>query len=219
MPLLLEGFKILPDTHLVFGGSPPGPGSLTSITETFLWNFFATFAGLLPLLMLAGLILLIGGISFYVSTLGRNALQTIAPAAAGVVLTWVLILVATVPQPFEYALGFLWRGPLPYFIVFPAMALALLALTYGNYQHVLTGWKLGRRNLLTLTCVFVLTVTATSAIYHRAWEKLTPFEPPHGAARLSLSNPASLSTDGEGCQCGSLTEKYGWLLMRLTRRQ
>ena len=81
---------------------------------------------------------------------------------------------AEIPQRSGYGLDFLWHGPLPYFVVFPAVALTMLALAYGNYQHVLTGWKLARHNLLMLVSIIVLGVVATSAIYHRAWEKLTP---------------------------------------------
>ena len=37
-----------------------------------------------------------------------------------------------------------------------------------------------------------LVTAVTAAIYHRAWEKLAPFEPPHGVARFTLSNPPTL---------------------------
>jgi hypothetical protein len=180
MPLLLEGSKILPDT-----------GNIKFFFGPSWWNLNSP-----AMLSLAGLALLIGGVSFYASTLARNALQTLAPAVAGVVITWFLFMVATIPMRSDYWFDFLWHGPLPYFIVFPAMAVTLLALAFRNYQHVLTGWTLGRRNLLMLATVFALSVIATSATYHRFWEKFTSFEPPHGAARLTPANPAQLSTDG-----------------------
>ena len=198
MPLLLEGFKFLPDAHLNSGGSVPNWWGQSSTLQVFIWNCLGTLSGLLPLLTLAGLVVLIGGISFYASTLARNTLQTLAPALMGVVLTWFLIMVAVIPWRSQYEFDFLWHGPLPYFIVFPAMTLTMLALAYWNYQHVLTGWKLGRHNMLVLVSIFVLGVATTSAIYHRAWERLTPYEPPHGAARLALANPAALSTEGGG---------------------
>jgi alpha-tubulin suppressor-like RCC1 family protein len=34
-------------------------------------------------------------------------------------------------------------------------------------------------------------VAATAGIYHRAWERLTPLEPTHGATRLTQSNPVT----------------------------
>jgi ABC-type transport system involved in multi-copper enzyme maturation permease subunit len=198
MPLLLEGTKILPDTHLKGIFAPDWWNQTSSTVQIFIGNCLGTLSGLMPLLTLAGVTVLISGISFYVSTLARNTLQTLAPAVAGIALMCFLLSTATIPEPFEYKLGFLWHGPLPYYIALPMVALTLLALAYSNYQHVLTGWKLVRRNLLTLVSVFVAGVVATSAVYHRAWEKLTPFEPPHGAARLTLANQATLSTEGGG---------------------
>ncbi len=199
MPLLLEGTKILPNTHFSDGFLnflSIWRNQTWSIAQLSIINSLEILSGLLPLLTLVGIVVLSVGISFYASTLGRNTLQTLAPAGAGIVLAVFLITIATIPQPFEYTLGFLWHGPLPYFIVLPAIVLTLFVLAYKNYQHVLTGWKLGRRNLLTLISVFALGVAATSAVYHRAWEKLTPLEPPHGAAHLTLANPATLNTDG-----------------------
>ena len=195
MPLLLEGGSILPGIH--FNVSLPHgweERATTTAQVFFWWNCLGAINGLLPLLTLAGIAVLIGGISFYVSSLERNTLQTLAPALAGIALAWFLILVATIPWQYEpYAPAFLWRGPLVYLIALPVMALTLLALAWRNYQRILPDWKVSGRNLLTLACAFGLGVTLTSAIYHRVWEKLTPFEPPHGAARLSLANPPALN--------------------------
>jgi hypothetical protein len=196
MPLLLEGSKILPENQ-IHANLPHGWEAQATTAQIIFWNGLEAFNQFLPLLSLAGIAVLIGGISYYASTLSRNTLQTLAPAVAGVVLAWFLILVTMMPSQLTFELDSLWRGALPYFIVLPAMVLALLALAYSNFQNVMTGWKLGRRNLLALASVFALTVTLTSAIYHRAWEKLTPFEPPHGAARLTLANPANLSREGQ----------------------
>jgi len=193
MPLLMEGTRILPETHFDWGGLDPGWQSQISTAQFFFWNCLGVINGWLPLLTLASIAVLIGGISFYASTLARNTLQTLAPAVAGILLAWFLILIGTNPRQFDF--DFLWHGPLPYFIVLPIMAVTLLALAYGNHRRVLIGWKMGRRNLLMLASVLALGVAVTSAIYHRAWEKLTPFEPPHEAARLALANPASLTDD------------------------
>jgi hypothetical protein len=54
---------------------------------------------------------------------------------------------------------------------------------------------LAGRNLLALAAVLLLGIIATAAVYHRFWEKFTPFEPSHGPARWSLSAPPSLSVD------------------------
>ncbi|HZL78386.1 MAG TPA: ABC transporter permease subunit [Candidatus Limnocylindrales bacterium] len=193
MPLLLEGTKILPDVQFKIGNFDSNLWNGTSTMQILFWNFLGMCNVFWPLLTMAGLAVLIGGISFYASSLARNTLQTLAPALAGIVAALFLILIATIPWQLD--IDYLWHGPLPYFIVLPAMVLTLLALAYRNYQSVLTGWNMGRRNLLVLASVLALTVTATSAIYHRVWEKLTPFEPPHGAARLTLANPAKLNAE------------------------
>ena len=193
MPVLLEGTKILPDVHFRIGSFDSDWWNGMSAGQILFWNCLGMLNVFWPLLTMAGLAVLIGGISFYASSLARNTLQTLAPALAGIVATLFLILVATIPWQLD--IDYLWHGPLPYFIVLPALVLTLLALAYRNYQNVLTGWKMGRRNLLALAFVFAVTVTATSAIYHRAWDKLTPFEPPHGAARLTLANPPKLSVE------------------------
>jgi ABC-type transport system involved in multi-copper enzyme maturation permease subunit len=193
MPLLLEGTKILPDVHFRIGNFDSNWWNGISTMQILFWYFLGALNIFWPPLAMAGLAVLIGGISFYASTLARNTLQTLAPALAGIVAALFLILIATIPWQLD--IDYLWHGVLPYFIVLPAVVLTLLALAYRNYQSVLTGWKMGRRNLLVLASVFALTVAATSAIYHRTWEKLTPFEPPHGAARLALANPARLNAE------------------------
>jgi len=191
MPLLLEGIKILPNVHFETGSHESGWFGQLSATQFFFWYCLGMLNGLLPLLTLAGIAAAFGAISFYVSSLMRNTLQTLAPAVLGILLGFFGLM--AVSQMRESDLDFLWRGPLPYFVGVPVMLLALLALAFWNFQHVQTGWRMWRRNFFAFALALAFSVTATSAVYHRVWEKLTPFEPPHGAARLSQSNPASLS--------------------------
>jgi ABC-type transport system involved in multi-copper enzyme maturation permease subunit len=192
MPLLLEGTKILPNVHFEFGSLQLEWRSQMSATQFFFWNCLGMLNGFLPLLMLASIAAAFGTISFYVSSLTRNTLQTLAPAVLGILLMWFARLVNL--EVSYFGLDFLWHGPLPYLIGVPVMLLALLALAFRNFQHVRTDWKMWRRNFFGLILALAFAVTATTAIYHRAWEKLTPFEPSHSMARLSQSNPASLST-------------------------
>jgi alpha-tubulin suppressor-like RCC1 family protein len=188
VPLLLEGTKILPKVQIQF--SLDNIGNLPS-SQLIYWSWFQMLNGFLPLLLLVGVAIAFGVISFYVSSLMRNTLQTLAPAALGILVAFFGLIV--VGQLREFNLDFLWHGPLPYFIGVPVMSLALVALAFANFQHVRTGWKMWRQNFFVFALAFLFAVTATSAVYHRAWEKLTPFEPPHGAAKLSQSNPASLN--------------------------
>jgi hypothetical protein len=149
------------------------------------------FPGWDDLALMAGGVSLIGGVSFYFSTLARNTLQIMGPAIAGIVLAFSLILI--VREPLDLYFPFLWRGGLPYFILLPVLGLTMLALAAANFQQVLTGWKLAGRNMLTLAVAFLLGVAATSAVYHRFWDKLVP-EPAHGAARWTLANPPSFGS-------------------------
>jgi hypothetical protein len=111
-----------------------------------------------------------------------------------ILLTWFSILILLEMTPGSNSPEFLWRGPLPSFILLPVMSFTLLALAFSNFKRVQTNWRMGWRNLLTVATVLALTVALTLSIYHRAWEKLTPFEPPHGVARLSADNPVQLTS-------------------------
>ena len=191
IPLLLEGTRILPNIHFELGSLTPGWQHQISTIQLFFWNCFGELDNFVPLLTLAGIAAAFGVISFYVSSLTRNTLQTLAPSVMGILLMWFALLVNS--EVSYFGLDFLWRGPLPHFIGVPMLLLTLLALAFWNFQHVRTEWKMWRRNFFVFALALVFAVTATSAVYHRFWEKFTPFEPPHGAARLSQSNPASLN--------------------------
>lgn len=182
MPLLLEIGRIWPaiDSEL-------------SVQAWLSWENFETCLEMLVPMGLAGVI---GFISFYVSTMTRNTLQCLGPAVLGMLLGWPLIFAAGAPWIQMYHV--LWNGPLGYFILLPIVAVTLLALAYGNFQCVLVGWKLATGNVLALIAAVLLGVGATTMVYHRFWEAFMPFEPPRGAARLSLANPATYITDWAG---------------------
>ena len=121
------------------------------------------------------------------SSLARNTLQALAPSVGIVALFLFLVSTAATPPPIHslhrLAGGFVpWRGALIYLIGLPAFFIALTFLTSQNSHQPAPGLADIRQNLLVLAVFFVLTLAATTLIYHRAWEKITPFEPPHGAA-------------------------------------
>lgn len=179
MPLLLEGTRILPDVDFKFGQF-----------YEFLGPFVDQIDQCLPLLTLAAIAMAIGAISFYASTFARNTLQALGPAVLGILATWFALFAAYRPEEFvHYSL---WRGWLVYFIGVPILTSTLVGLAFRNFQQVIVGWKIIRRNVFMFAAALTLVTVTTTAIYHRAWQKLTPFEPPHGAARLSLSSPAIL---------------------------
>ncbi len=201
MPWLLEGNKILPDFHLEKAVNEFYLGNDYYYFSTTAWGIVwltllnvlasASFSFLCMAAICAG----VAVIAFYASTQARNTLQALAPAMLGLLLTWFLVVMAA--QPYDFGLGFLWRGPLVYFIATPVMLVVLAALAYWNCQRVLVGWNVWWRNLLTLGVSLTLLTVATTAINHRAWELLTPIEPPHGIARWATANPPRMQINGQ----------------------
>ncbi len=181
VPLLLEGTRILPDLHLAIGFH-----AVMSQSLFFFWNHSL----LLGILMLAVIAAMIGAISFYASTFARNTLQALGPAVLGILVTGFVLVAVNLPE--RVFNNPLWHGWLVYFVGIPIVTLTLIRLAFWNYKHVTVGWKMVRRNLFMLAAALALVVAATTAIYHRAWERFTLFEPPHGAARFTLSNPPTL---------------------------
>jgi hypothetical protein len=195
MPLLLEGNKILPGVipHIDpdnVDASVLMPGSVFG--QTMINLFFEILVRVspwMPLIILAAISSCICALAFYASSLARNTLQSLGPAVLGILIAWFLLFGAFhAEEIFNYPL---WRGWLIYLIGVPVMALALVGLAFWNYKRALVGWNVWRRNLLTLVASLALVMTATTAIYHRAWERLTPLEPTHGATRLTQSNPVT----------------------------
>lgn len=199
MPLLLEGTRILPNTH--FGFNPllavngmdflMGSHNQTPTGQFFFLYCLFNLDPLLPLFTLLILTMAIGGISFYASTLTRNTLQALAPAVLGVVLTAFIII--SINDPNSLGLHFPWRGWLIYFTGVPMFAITLVGLSYRNFKHLNPGGKVWLQNAFVFAAALAFVIVTTSAIYFRAWEKLTPFEPAHGAARLSLANQPVLN--------------------------
>jgi hypothetical protein len=188
MPLLLEGHRILPEFKLNFAWNLMHDNvGVASVWGQLALNLLAGVLFSLPWLAIAGIAVGIAAVAFYASTLARNTLQALAPAVLGLLLTWFLLMVAA--MPYEFGLGFLWRGPLIFLIVTPVLAVILAGLAYRNCQQVRVGGKVWGRNLLTLGITLALVTATTSAIYHRAWERLTPIEPPHGTPRWTTAHP------------------------------
>ncbi len=196
MPLLLEGSEILPDvkwnTAAALGNYRlvDADGIAAQVMVVLIQGTLGAISQWLPFLTLAGVAAMIGAISFYASSLARNTLQALAPALLGIIASWVLLLLANrVEHIFRHPL---WRGPLIYLIGVPVLSVTLAWLTYWNFKRVLVGWSLWRRNIFTFVIVLAVVTTSTVALYHRAWERLTPLEPAHGPARLQTSRNLAL---------------------------
>jgi len=197
IPLLLEGTRILPNAHSHFidglrQGAVLKAGAFQNLStrEMLYYRCLYEINAFLPLLTLAGIAAAFGAISFYASTLARNTLQALAPAVLGLVLIFFLNLMLVEPGSFGIHLP--WRGSLIYFIGVPVLAATLGAMAFRNFQRPNLGWPAGLRNALVFAAALAFVGGTTAAVYHRVWEKLTPFEPAHGAARFTRANPPAL---------------------------
>jgi len=189
LPLLFEGSRLMPGIHFIPNGFHFENDDWQKINswQICVWVCLGLINSLAPVLALLGAAMVIGSISFYASTLARNTLQALAPAVLGLMVFATLLFNATQPEFFFGHL--LWHGALIYLLGVPVAAVALVAMSFWNCQRLELGGAVWGRNTLGFAAALALAIGATTAIYHRAWEKLTPFEPAHGAARLSAANP------------------------------
>lgn len=195
MPLLFEGTKICPGLHFqIANAATPWHGrEMIPLSNIYIYYCLVTLAGLLPLLPLVCAALAIGAISFYVSSLARNTLQTLAPAIIGLLLC-VPLGVVLQPEILWSTFHIIppWRGDLIYVIGVPVLVITLVGLAYRNFKQIVIGGRTYIRNSFTWIAMLLVAMIVTSLVYNRAWEKLTPFEPSHGQPRLTLTNPATL---------------------------
>jgi hypothetical protein len=132
-------------------------------------------------------------VAFYASSLTRNLLHAL-PVAIGTVVVLGLVEVLFVflsepPRPL------FWNPLLPIIIAAAGFAVALPWLACRNFRCQHETRRLWWRNGLGLAGVIIFSMVAGFLLYHRAWEKLTPFEPAHGPARWSLNQrPATIRT-------------------------
>ena len=125
----------------------------------------------------------IAAISFYASTLTRNILQAMGAAIATTVGFGLIMTIAG-------KLRFHWEiGPTFLLIFFPTAIATFLRLAFVNFRSLHENRRVWRRNILGLAGMLAFSIAFTAAIYNRAWDFLTPIEPPHGTARLTSAQP------------------------------
>ena len=127
--------------------------------------------------------------AFFASTLTWNILHALAAAIATAVGFGIIMTAANVvaAHPTVVFGVMLWQGLLVDYIAIPALLATFVWLAYRNFESLHENRRLWRRNILGLTAAVAFSATLTTAIYHRVWELLTPLEPAHDAARLSVS--------------------------------
>ncbi len=197
MPLLLEGFRIVPDIEWKFAEElakydPELPNAEQILGLAKVLQFMRP---LLPLLVPLGIAAVIAVVSFYASTMARNTLQSLAPAVLGIFVTFTLLVSASeVERLFPFPL---WRGGLIYLIGVPAMTVMIFLLMYWNFKRVWIDGKVLRRNGFVFVGSLAFVIGITTAIFHRAWEFLSPLEPAHGPARLRSTDSVTLQNLGQ----------------------
>lgn len=70
----------------------------------------------------------------------------------------------------------------------PILLLVFGWLAFWNFKWLHQYGKCFRRNTIVIICAFFLILILPCSIYFRAWELLSPIEPPHGPALLSNSS-------------------------------
>jgi hypothetical protein len=148
-------------------------------------------------------------VAFFASTLARNFLQALATAVVAIVGCAAFIVFITIPQTF-FGIT-LWRYFLADIIGVPTMMIVLVWLAYRNFKEFHESRRLWRRNLVGLTTALAFIVVASAALYNRIWEIFTPLEPPHGTARLALSNPPRMRCHSDANLTILLPDGRVWL--------
>lgn len=135
-------------------------------------------------------------IGFYASTLARNVIQALATAVVTTLGVGMLGSIASNPLD---AFGlWLWQGALVYYIGWSTLVAIFVWLAWRNFRCVSESGRLWRRNALGLIGALIFIATFTSAIYHRAWELITPIESAHGPARVVGAKPTILHDSWNG---------------------
>jgi hypothetical protein len=130
-------------------------------------------------------------VSFFASSLAKNFLQAVGFAIATFAGS-AMIFPAFANGRMIFFDSLPMGSILPLVIAVPTLIVTFLLLSYLNYKNFRDGWHLWRRSLLALAGSILFVMVSSMAIYNRAWEIFEPFEPAHGAAKLSLANPPTL---------------------------
>ncbi|MBI5384707.1 MAG: ABC transporter permease subunit [Verrucomicrobia bacterium] len=197
MPLLFEGDRVHSQIGLNIKGETdsydihlPGVGASFEALFNGLHAVAPAVSGLALLVMVIAVV----AIAFYASTLTRSMLQAAGLAMLGFFVAAVLAnfasrMGALVPRP-------PWRGWLIFLVGVPGLALTLAWLASWNFKRLRVGWPMWWRNAVGVLGSFACVIVATTAIYHRVWELVTPLEGPHGPARLTSTQGVTLRSSG-----------------------
>ncbi|MGH7954028.1 MAG: hypothetical protein ACREFE_19205, partial [Limisphaerales bacterium] len=138
-------------------------------------------------------------ISFYASTLARTTLQAIGLAIVIAIGIYLYAFMAAV-RIFRFGHNFtaeqFGMDLLKLFLGVPFLLATFGWLTFRNFKWWHENWKLWWRNSIVVLAAFAMIFILTNAIYFRVWELFMSNNVPHGAARLSISEPPKLLARG-----------------------
>jgi ABC-type transport system involved in multi-copper enzyme maturation permease subunit len=185
MPLLLE--------HLAARFHAPNP-YLTG-SDLMGTNFISGYD--IFLILLYGGVAGLGLLSILASTLSKNFMQALSFTIVFLIAFFLFAGFLTEGRNFNngelVGLGReLWGVVLPVPIGILAIAVGIPWLSYRNFSYFAEANRLWPRNLSALLALLVFVFAGSALIYHRVWEVFKPVEPPHGAARLNLTQPPEL---------------------------
>ena len=175
-------------------------GALFLIAETLgngagSGGMFLKPQGLPELLLVLSAFMVLAFFGFYASTLARNWMQAIAIsfAAFGLLLAgYGLAFVLCEVMGMDH-----WQDSLLVLLYWPLAGGAGLLLAGANFREPAEPHRRWFQNLAGLLVVVLLSSGITIGAFYRIWDKLTPLEPAHGAARFNLPTRNLLTAKGD----------------------
>jgi ABC-type transport system involved in multi-copper enzyme maturation permease subunit len=118
-------------------------------------------------------------VSFYASSLGRTALQSIGFAILVSLVISLYEVAISLPMTTQFGIKLLDS-----YLSAALLALALAGLTFSNFKHVHQNRIFWIRNMVAILAVFICVPIAARAIYFRPWELVLKLEP-RGPVRIA----------------------------------
>ncbi|MBL9169654.1 MAG: ABC transporter permease subunit [Verrucomicrobiales bacterium] len=137
-----------------------------------------------PLVELALVSLGLLTLSVFASSMSRSVMHAVSTTAFCLLMALAMSL-ALAYQPAPWMLDAI-RSPLAVILIVSTLVASMWWRSVRNSYRVEVGPELWKRNGLTLGVALVGSIALSSLIYHRAWERITPLENPHGTAQFKI---------------------------------
>jgi hypothetical protein len=142
-------------------------------------------------------------VGFFASTLSKNFMQALSIAIVSTVACFFFDMFLTEGHSAnngEFILvGMRFWGAVPPMLIGLLTSIIFISwLAYRNFSHFGESGRLWRHNIFGIVGAVLFVFASSAMVYNRVWEVVDPAEPPHGAAKLSLSHPPKLQSDRLG---------------------